>query len=153
MKEIALAGTTGTIYNTVLSALLHDNRAVEVLVTNPEKVMLDTTNVNVARFRTATKEEIKDELTGYDTVVVAYNTDYTNAANNDFILHTYSRTVNGAIEAEVKRLIIVGAKESEAFFRGELARHGNYIDSTFISTEGDYAKAVVDILDGVAEPA
>ena len=107
MKEIALAGTTGTIYNTVLSALLHDNRAVEVLVTNPEKVMLDTTNVNVARFRTATKEEIKDELTGYDTVVVAYNIDYTNAANNDFILHTYSRTVNGAIEAEVKRLIIV----------------------------------------------
>ena len=36
MKEIALAGTTGPIYNTVLSALLHDNRAVEVLVTNPE---------------------------------------------------------------------------------------------------------------------
>ena len=47
----------------------------------------------------------------------------------------------------------MGAKESEAFFRGELARHGNYIDSTFISTEGDYAKAVVDILEGMAEPA
>ena len=153
MKEIALAGTTGPIYNTVLLALLHDNRAVEVLVTDPEKVMLDTTNVTVNQFRYAKKEEIKDELTGYDTVILAYNTDYTDAANNDFILHTYLRTVNGAIEAYVKRLIVVGAKESEAFFRGELARHGDYIDSTFISTEGDYSKAVVDILEGVKEPA
>lgn len=149
MKEIALVGAAGPIYNAVLSTLLHDNRAVEALVTNPSRMMLNSSKVNVARFRWATVAEIRDELTGYDTVVVAYNTDFTDAANNEFVRHTYARTVNGAIAAGVKRLIVVGSKVSEAFFCGEIARHKGTVDAVFVSTEGDFATAVVGLVAGV----
>lgn len=146
MKEIALLGSTGPIYGHVLSALLKNGNSVNVMVTDPEKVMLDTTNVTVTRLDTGSKEATKKELEGYETVVIAYETDFQNVDNNDFVLHTYSPTVNAAIEAGVKHLIVVGARESEAFLHGELRRHKDLIDSVYISTEGNYYQAVVDAL-------
>lgn len=146
MKEIALLGVTGPVYGNVLTGLLEDNLSVNAMVTDPEHVMLDTTNITVTRYDAYDKEASKRALTGYDTVIIAYETDYQNAANNDLMLDTYSKTVNAAIEAGVKNLIVVGGKFSEAFLTGELRRHSDLIDAKYISTEGNYAKAVVDEL-------
>lgn len=146
MKEIALLGTGGKIYSHVLTALLENGNSVNVMVTEPEKVMLNTTNVTITRLDTSTKEATRRNLEGYDTVIVAYETDFQDAANNNFILRTYSPTVNAAIEAGVKHLIVVGARESEAFLHGELRRHKDLIDSAYISTEGNYSRAAVDAL-------
>ena len=144
MKEIALLGSNGPVFATVLSALLKAGHEVCAYTTEPTKVMLDTTNVTIEELKTATKEETREELEGYATVVAAYETNFQDVANNDFILRTYSNTVNAAIEAGVKRLIVVGNPDSEAFFRGELRRHAGLIDANFISTAGDYAAKVVD---------
>lgn len=143
MKELALAGTTGPVYANVLSALLHAGRDVDAMVTDPERLMLDTTNITVQQFRTDSKADMITEFTGFSIVILAYETDFRDVNDNAFILGTYSETVNAAIEAGVKRLIVVGNKDSEAFFCGELSRHKGLIESTFISTEGDYATAVV----------
>lgn len=146
MKEIALIGSNGPVFAAVLSALLQEGRVVNAFTTNPERVMLDTTNVTVSHLDTSSKLATMQQLQGYDVAVVAYETDFTNVANNDFVLHTYSNTVNAAIEAGVRCLLVVGNKDSEAFLSGELRRHASEIDARFISTEGCYAGKVADAL-------
>lgn len=146
MKEIALMGIAGPVYGNVMTALLEKNYSVNALTTGPERMMLDTTNVTVSRFDAYSKDATKDSLEGYDTAVLVYETDYQNADNNAVMLDTYSRTVNAAIDAGVKRLIVVGGKFSEAFLAGELRRHSNLIDAKFISTEGNYGAAVASAI-------
>lgn len=146
MKEIALLGTAGTVFSNVLTALLHKGYSVNTIVTEPEHIMLDTTNVTVSLYDTASKATIRKALEGYNDAVIAYETDFLDAANNDFILRTYAETVNAAIEAGVKRLVVVGNKDSEAFFATELKRRSDLIDGRFISTEGCYACAAADAI-------
>lgn len=144
MKEIALLGSNGPIYAAVMSALLESGRSVMAYTTAPTKVMLDTTNVTIEHLDTTSQKALCKELEGYSTAVIAYETDFTNKENNDFILDTYSMTVNAAIEAGVKRLVVVGNKDSEAFLNGELRRHATSIDARYISTEGCYACKTVE---------
>ncbi len=51
--------------------------------------------------------------------------------------------VHAAREAGVKRLVIVGSPQAEAFFIGDLKRQDE-VDWTFVSTEGDFAKHATD---------
>ena len=145
MKEIALLGVNGPVLADTLTALLEHGSDVDVFTTGPERVMLDTTNVTVNHLDTSSKEETRRQLTGFDTVIIANENDLQNADLNDYILRTYSATVNAAIDAGVKRLIVVGGKDSEAFYCGELRRHKG-LDYAFTTTEGDYAAAVVGVL-------
>lgn len=142
MKQIALLGSNGPILANVLSALLKEGRSVDVLTTNAARMMLDTTNVTVQQLRTETKDQIRKSLEGFDVAILAYETDFTDKENNDFILRTYYETVDGVIDAGVRRLVVVGNKDSEAFFKGELRRRAADIDWQFVSTEGDYAGEV-----------
>lgn len=138
MKRIALIGSTGPVFGNVLTALLEKGYSVMTLVTDPDKVMVNNDRLVIHHLDTSTREDIVSELKGYDTAVIAYETDFLDVSNNDFILRTYAETVNAAIDAGVKRLIVVGNKDSEAFLRGELSRHKEFIESNFRSTEGDY---------------
>lgn len=140
-KEIALLGVNGTVLSDTLTALLEKSDSVDVFSTTPEHVMLDTTNIVVNHLDTSSKEATRDQLIGFDTVVLALENDMGNPDFNDWVLRTYSETVNAIIEAGVKRLFVIGAKDSEAFYCGELRRHDK-LDYVFTTTEGDYADAV-----------
>lgn len=142
MKEIALAGINSPVLANILTALLEDGRSVDVFTTNPERMMLDTTNVTVNRFDYTDKLAEVQSFTGFDTVILAHGVDLTNDDVDNEILRYYAQTVNAAREAGVKRLIVVGNPDSEAFYRGELERRPE-LNSQFISTTGDYARAVV----------
>lgn len=145
MKEIALLGVNGTVLSDTLTALLEKVDSVDVFTPEPEHVMLDTTNVTVNRLDTASKDETAATLGGFDTVVFALENDMANADLNDYILRTYSQTINAIIEAGVKRLYVIGAKDSEQFYCGELRRHDG-LDYVFTTTEGNYADAVAEMI-------
>lgn len=142
MKEIAILGTTGPVFGQTLTAFLENNYSVEALVTNPEKLMLDTTNVNIDRLDLSSELATEQQLAGYSVAVLAIENDLQNHDLNDLILRSFSPTVNAAIKAGVKRLVIIGGKDSEAFYLQELNRHDG-LNYRFITTEGDYAAAAV----------
>lgn len=144
MKEIALVGVNGTVMSDVLTALLEKGKDVDIFTAMPERVMLDTTNVTVNHLNTTSKDAMRRGFEGFDTVVIALENDLSNADLNDFILHDYSMIVNAAIDAGAKKLVIVGGKDSEAFYCGELRRHDN-LNYAFTTTEGDYAAAVAEV--------
>lgn len=147
MKEIAILGTTGPVFGQTLTAFLEKNFSVEALVTDPEKLMLDTTNINIDRLDLSGEVATRQQLTGYSVVVLAIENDLQNHDLNDLILRSFSPTVNAAIDAGVKRLVVIGGKDSEAFFLQELNRHHG-LDYRFITTEGDYAAAAVAAVKG-----
>lgn len=143
MKEIAITGLNGHVLADVLTALLHRGITVNAYVSNPERLMLDATNVTVSQLDANTKDALKESFEGYHDVVLTFDDDQTNHDTNDFVLQHYAEMVNAAREAGVSRIIVVGSPEAEAFFVGDLRRRDD-IDWVFISTEGDYATRVAD---------
>lgn len=147
MKEIALLGTTGPVFGQTLTAMLENNMDVDAFVTNPEKVMLDTTNVTINRLDLSEELATEQQLTGFDIAVFAMESNLADHDLNDLILRSFSPTVNAAIKAGVKRLVIIGGKDSEAFYLQELNRHDG-LKYRFITTEGNYAAAAVAAVKG-----
>lgn len=143
MKEIAVIGANGTIMSHVLTSLLECGLSVNALTLFPERVMIENSQLTVSRLDAASKERTRESLEGYNTVVIANETDLTNKDLNEIILKSYNRIVNAAIEAGVSRLIVVGGKESSAFYLGDLKRQDK-IDWVYTSTEGDYARRVAE---------
>lgn len=138
MKEIALLGANGPVMSHVLSHLLENGLSVNALTLFPEKVMIDNTQLTVSRFDVTSKEATTEALEGYNTVIIANETDLQNDELDNIILKYFAQTVNAARDAGVSRLIVVGAKESSGFYLNDLHRHDD-IDWVFINTEGDYA--------------
>ena len=52
MKEIALVGVNGEVLSDVLTALLENGNDVDVFTPEPERIMLDSTNVTINRLDT-----------------------------------------------------------------------------------------------------
>ena len=145
MKEIALVGVNGEVLSDVLTALLENGNDVDVFTPEPERIMLDTTNVTINRLDTETEDATKAQFGSFDKIILAYENDLSNADLSDFILRTYTHTVNAAMKAGVKQLIVVGGKDSEAFFTTELKHHPE-LNYAFTTTEGDFGAAVVSLL-------
>lgn len=145
MKEIALVGVNGEVLSDVLTVLLEKGHDVDVFTPEPERIMLDTTNVTINRLDTATEEATKSQFEGFDKIILAYENDLANHDLTDFILRTYSHTVNAALKAGVKQLIVVGGKDSEAFYTTELKHHPE-LNYAFTNTEGDFGAAVESLL-------
>ncbi|MBO5267277.1 MAG: NAD(P)H-binding protein [Muribaculaceae bacterium] len=143
MKEIALTGMNGHVFADVLTQLLHRGQAVNAFVSNPERVMLENSDLSVSLLDAANKDALREVFEGYHDVIMTFEDDQTDHEANDFILGHYVGMVNAAREAGVGRLVVVGSPEAEAFFMGDLRRHTD-IDWVFISTEGDYAARAVD---------
>lgn len=138
MKEVALTGMTCQVFADVLSALLRRDIAVNALVTDPEKVMLDDTRLTVSLLDTGNKNALRESFEGYHDVIMTFSDDQTDAAANNFALHSYNEMVSAARQAGVGRLIVVGSPEATAYFMGDLRRQDD-LDWVFISTEGDFA--------------
>lgn len=143
MKEVALAGLSSRIYAEVLSALLHRNMAVNAMVNNPERMMLDDVNLTTTHLDVANADRLAEMFEGYHDVIMVFNDDLTDAESNDFTLHHFAEMVNAARRAGVARVVVVGSPDSSAFFMGDLKRQDD-IDWIFVSTEGNYAETVAD---------
>lgn len=143
MKEIALAGTSCRVFADVMGELLGRGMSIDALVDFPEKVMVADTRLNVNLFPVDNHNRLVESFTGYDTVVLTYNDVLTDTHTNDLTLRYFSDTMHAAREAGVKRVIVVGSPNSEAFFAGDLRRLDD-IDWVFISTEGPFACRVAD---------
>lgn len=143
MKEIALIGTNGRVMSAVLSKLLQKGLYVNLLSLNPERVMLENTQLTVTRFNVSSPDAIRDNLEGYSTLVIANETDLENETLDNLILKSFPTTLAAAHKAGAKRIIVVGAKESNAFYTGHLKRF-NDIDWVYFDTEGNFAEYVAD---------
>lgn len=143
MKEIALLGTTNQVTANILSVLLQRNISVTAMVDYPTKVMVENTLLTVTHLPVEHGQQVTEMLEGFHDAVLAYNDDLHDAYTNDLTLKYFAQTVVAAAHAGIKRLIVVGAKDSEAFFVSELRRIDD-IDWVFISTEGDYAHRTAD---------
>lgn len=141
MKEIALVGTTSRIFGDVLGKLLKHDINVNAMVADPEKLMLDDSKLAVTHLDVTDTEAARKAFEGYDTVVLTYNDNLQDADTNTLALKTFAHTVHAAREAGVKRVIVVGSENSEAFFTTDLRRLDD-IDWLFISNVGPYAKRV-----------
>lgn len=141
MKEIALIGANGPVMSSVLSKLLESGNYVNALTLFPERVMLENQQLTISRFDVTSKEATREALEGYSTLVIANETDLQNAELDELILKYFAQTINAARDAGVTRILVVGAKESSAFYLGDLRRHDD-VDWVFFTTEGDYATKV-----------
>lgn len=143
MKEIALLGTTNRVFGDVLGALLAQGLSVNAMVDYPEKVMLDDTRLTVSHLPVEDHARVVEMLEGYHDAVLTYNDDLTDAYTNDLTLKYFVDTVHAAREAGVSRIIVVGGRDSQAFFVSDLRRLDD-IDWVFISTEGDYRRRAAE---------
>ena len=143
MKEIAVTGLNGHVLSEVLSYLLHKGVTVNAYVNNPERLMDTSTQLTASLLDVYDKDRLRSLFTGYDTVIMTVDDDQSNHDENSFVLENYGRMVHAAREAGVKRLVIVGSPQAEAFFIGDLKRQDE-VDWTFVSTEGDFAKHATD---------
>lgn len=145
MKEIALIGANGKIMSSVLTGLLEQDWSVNALTLYPEHVMIDNTRLTVSRFDVASEQNARKSLEGYDTVVIANETDLENADLDNLILKYFDSTLKAVREAGVKKLVVVGAKESNAFYLSKL-KNLEDVDWKYYDTEGDYVGRVVETL-------
>lgn len=143
MNEYALIGSNGPVMSHVMTQLLERGEGVNAMTLYPERVMLDNDRLTVSRLDIASKDTMRQALEGYHTAIIANETDLRNDELDNLILKHFAETVNAAREAGVERLVVIGAKESSAFYLGVLNRH-NDLDWVFFTTEGDYAHAAVD---------
>ncbi|MDE6276546.1 MAG: SDR family oxidoreductase [Muribaculaceae bacterium] len=141
MKEIALVGTIDRIFGDVLGQLLKHEISVNAMVDEPEKLMIDNSLLTVSHLDATDAKAVKAALEGYDTAVLVYNDNLRDVRTNDLTLRSFAHTVAAAREAGVKRVIVVGSENSEAFFVTDLRRMDD-IDWLFISNVGPYAKRV-----------
>lgn len=146
MKEIGLIGTIDHVFGDVLSAFLQEGMTVNAMVDYPEKLMLDNSRLTVTHFPVGEHDKAVEAMQGYDTVVLTYNDDLRDVYTNDRTLKYFADTMHAAREAGVKRVIVVGSPDSEAFFVNDMQRLSD-IDWVFISTEGDFAgRAAKEVL-------
>lgn len=143
MKEIALIGANGRVMSAVMTAMLKRGLSVNALTLFPERVMIDNTMLTVSRFDVTSEEATREALEGYPTVVIANETDLENEELDNLILKYFNQTVKAAGQAGAKRVIVVGAKASNAFYTNHLKNYDD-IDWVYFDTEGDFADKVSD---------
>lgn len=143
MKEIALIGANGPVMSAVLTSLLERQMAVNVLTLYPERIMLDNSAVTVSRLDVTNGERVREALEGYATVVIANETDLQNDTLDNLVLRYFDTTVQAVRQAGVTKLVVVGSKQSNAFYLSHLERY-NEPDWVYFDTEGDFADRVAD---------
>jgi NAD-dependent epimerase/dehydratase len=108
MNKTALIGASGFVGGAILNELLSRGYKVEALVRNPSRITVENPDLTVKKVDVADEKALAEDLKGYDTVISAYNPGWTNPNIYNETLQNYPRIVEGAKEAGVKRLLIVG---------------------------------------------
>lgn len=147
MKEIVLTGTTCQVFGDVLGAFLKQGLGIKAMVDYPENVMVNDSRLTITHLPVEEHDKVIESLRGYDTAVLTYNDDLQNVYTNDLTLRYFVDTLHAAREAGVKRVVVVGSPDSQAFFVSDMRRLDD-IDWVFISTEGDFpSRAVQEVIE------
>lgn len=106
--KVALIGASGRVGRAILNELLNRGFKVDALVRNPDKLKLDNPNLTVTQVDASNESSLANDLKGFDNVISAYNPGWSNPNIYQETLENYPKILKAAIQAGVKRLLIVG---------------------------------------------
>lgn len=108
MKKVLLIGASGFVGSAILEELLRRKHKVTAVVRNSSKIKTQASDLHIVEADVSNQAQVAGLAKGYDAVISAYNPGWSNPNIYEETLKTYPAIVNGAKEAGVKRLLIVG---------------------------------------------
>ena len=109
MKDIVLIGASGFVGSAILKeALDRGNIKVTVIAPHPEKITVKSPNLTVVKGDATDPKQLAAVAKGKDAIISAYNPGWGNPKQYELTLENYPKIVEGAKEAGVPRLLIVG---------------------------------------------
>lgn len=109
--NIALIGATGFVGAPILSELLGRGHSVTVLARNPGKIAPQA-GLKVIAADALDAAQVAKAIAGHDALISAYNPGWGEPKIYDLHLQASQAIVNGAKQAGVKRLLVVGGAGS-----------------------------------------
>ena len=107
-KNVLLIGATGFVGSALLNELLNRGHKVTAIVRDANKVKVQNENLTYAEADATDPAQLAAIAKGMDAVISAYNPGWGNPRQYEETLENYPKIVDGAKQAGVKRLLIVG---------------------------------------------
>lgn len=108
MKNVVLIGASGFVGTALLNELLERGHKVTAVVRNPEKITVNSDNLDVVKADVSDVDVIVDACKGKDAVISAYNPGWTNPNIYEETLKNYPLILNAVKQSGVSRLLCVG---------------------------------------------
>ena len=110
--KVALIGASGFVGSQVLKELVERGHQVTTITRNPDKVVLEDSQVTSVKGDVLNSDEVANLVAGHDAVISAYNPGWTNPdLSNEFLKGAQSIQA-GVKQSGVKRLLVVGGAGS-----------------------------------------
>ena len=107
-KNVLLIGATGFVGSALLNELLNRGHKVTAIVRDANKVKVQNENLTYVEADATDPAQLAAIAKGMDAVISAYNPGWANPRQYEETLENYPKIVDGAKQAGVKRLLIVG---------------------------------------------
>ena len=108
MKNVALIGATGFVGSAILNELIERGHKVTTVVRNLESAKVKNPLIEYVAGDATNPAELAQIVKGKDAVISAYNPGWANPRQYEDTLENYPKIVEGAKQAGVRRLLIVG---------------------------------------------
>ena len=108
MKNVVLIGATGFVGSALLNELVMRGHKVTAIVRNMESAKVKNPLIEYVAADATNPEALAKIAKGKDAVVSAYNPGWANPRQYEDTLENYPKIVEGAKQAGVRRLLIVG---------------------------------------------
>ncbi len=106
--DIVLIGASGFVGSAILNEALNRGVKVTAIAPNPEKITVTDRNLTVVNGDATDPAELAKIAKGKGAIISAYNPGWANPKQYELTLENYPKIVEGAKEAGVPRLLIVG---------------------------------------------
>ena len=107
-KNVVLIGATGFVGNAILNELVSRGHKVTAIVRNMNSVKVNNELIEYVVADATNPAELAALAKGKDAVISAYNPGWANPRQYEETLENYPKIVEGAKQAGVRRLLIVG---------------------------------------------
>ena len=108
MKNVVLIGATGFVGSAILNELIERGHKVTAIVRNLESAKVKNPLIEYVVGDATHPAELAKIAKGKDAVISAYNPGWANPRQYEDTLENYPKIVEGAKQAGVRRLLIVG---------------------------------------------
>ena len=108
MKNVVLIGATGFVGSAILNELIERGHKVTAIVRNLESAKVKNPLIEYVAGDATNPVELAQIAKGKDAVISAYNPGWANPRQYEDTLENYPKIVEGAKQAGVRRLLIVG---------------------------------------------
>ena len=108
MKNVVLIGATGFVGSAILNELIERGHKVTAIVRNLESAKVKNPLIEYVAADATHPAELAQIAKGKDAVISAYNPGWANPRQYEDTLENYPKIVEGAKQAGVRRLLIVG---------------------------------------------